>query len=43
MANEFDIKPYDLERKASIWEAVNAYVVACGGNPAKGAHGNTAR
>jgi hypothetical protein len=29
--------------KATLWEAINAYVSACGGDPDKHIHGNTAR
>ena len=31
------------EKKVSLWEAINRYVVTCGGNPGVAVYGNTHR
>ena len=32
-----------IREKTALWDAVNAYVVSCGGDPAKHVYGNTLR
>lgn len=33
----------ETQRKVALWEAINSYTIACGGDPAQHAHGNTPR
>lgn len=30
-------------RRVALWDAINRYVVACGGDPSRHVYGNTAR
>jgi len=32
-----------MKFEVDLWDAINRYVVACGGDPASHVHGNTAR
>ena|SRR5271166_1496380 len=31
------------EKKVALWDAINRYVVSCGGDPSKHVYGNTSR